>query len=52
VGGGWALIFTLVALVAWIVSRRRRRRSLLEELAMREGLVEGDPGEAGTPEGP
>jgi membrane-associated protein len=52
VGGGWALIFTLVALVAWIVSRRRRRRSLLEELAMREGLVEGDRGEAGTPEGP
>jgi membrane-associated protein len=51
VGGGWALIFTLVALVAWIVSRRRRRRSLLEELAMREGLVDADPDQDGAPEG-
>lgn len=33
VGGGWALLFSLVALVAWVVARRRRRRTLLQELA-------------------
>jgi membrane-associated protein len=51
VGGGWALIFTVVALVVWILSRRRRRRSLLEELAATEGLVEDGTREAGAPEG-
>lgn len=51
VGGGWALIFTVVALVAWILSRRRRKRSLLEELATREGLVEDRTREPGAPEG-
>lgn len=42
VGGGWALVFALVGLAAWVLARRRRR-SLVERLAEARAPDAGEP---------